>query len=33
MKPIRKTPIVLTDEQEQFFIETWENKTSFRQDF
>ncbi len=29
MKPERKTPIVLTKEQEQFFIETWENNQSY----
>ena len=28
MKPIRKTPVVLTEEQEQFFIEIWENNQS-----
>ena len=29
MRPERKTPIVLTEEQEQFFIDTWENNTSY----
>ena len=29
MRPERKNPIVLTEEQEQFFIETWEDNTSY----
>lgn len=29
MRPERKNPIVLTEEQEQFFIETWENNLSY----
>lgn len=28
MKQERKTPIILTEEQERFFIETWENNLS-----
>ena len=29
MRPERKTPIVLTEEQELFFIDTWENNISY----
>ena len=29
MRPERKNPIVLTEEQEQFFIDTWENNLSY----